>query len=699
MQLFAVGLLQILSVANASTPAPRAQLDSSATVNAVIVAQRKFIETWRLEWLRSDWYRWVASGRQPVASERLKTYTWAAEVECARRDAKSGVDVANNAGVLEAPWASEQRALVRPACPGWISRGSLTPDASLVLDSALTPARRIRIAHARDSLLTLVRDAANAFPRDQFLVMQHLRLLLDQSYRAPRYLDEAMRVANRCDIYREFCESLRGLVFARRGMIDSAAKAFAIMQAEVNKGDYCFQDNTLALMPMLEGGAFSGTPPACETRVAMNERFWWLADPLWSDSINERRVEHDARNMSRILTGAFTRSERLDWMPAKGVYHVNNAELYMQLITRYGWPSQMLWPVAAQQKEIAQGDSTTLVRFRQGVDPIASMQSPPVTTYAYAKENRVHTSPNWDALLSPFTASSSDWHLDASTDADGKAAWAIEHFKRDRPLYDIADHQMQTWRRKDSLVFAIAASWPSARSGVSAARGGYAATLVRSTGVGDAHAVARANGSVGSTTRFRVALPADSSLLSLEFIGQNALKSDARMRFALLPEIPLAKLYSGEVALSTPLLVKVAPGRRASARASGAVSVIANADDAAVHMYGTTTVGERRIGLYWESYGFRTGDMLQTTVHVERADALGKLVRVGITRGGVLHQLRGTRVTWSAVVSGTSDVLSESAELDVSGLRPGAYVITIASQTRDGRGAMSWRDVIVMARN
>jgi hypothetical protein len=118
-------------------------------------------------------------------------------------------------------------------------------------------------------------------------------------------------------------------------------------------------------------------------------------------------------------------------------------------------------------------------------------------------------------------------------------------------------------------------------------------------------------------------------------------------------------------------------------------------------MYGTTTLtGARRVGIYWEAYGFAPTDTVETTVRVTREDRPGFFERLGSALhlgggGGSAIGVRSREVPGGGRaihrMEGEVPVQMRSLVLELSQLRRGRYRLTLVATTPDGATATSDR--------
>lgn len=651
-------------------------------LRSVVQAELGFLREWRTAWLASDYDMWVALQRSRPGNENPRfaaagmfkhwcNYAWKPPV---------GVDEPERRSHLIASATSPFPTMI---CPSWTVDVLQDPDASIVLDSALTPDRRQRIAARRDSLIVALRAASSQRPRDAWLRGQLVRFLVDQSYRSKSYADEADQVARDCGAGPWWCATLQGYVFAKRSQLDSAQAAFDRARRAMNEETRCGTDNVLAILDPRHVAQEQALPRTCAERAEFASTLWWLSDPFWTDSINERRIEHDARTAALLLVATLPTSERFDWTPATG------SDAAAQLATRYGWPSKMFWSGTIQGRRVGTGSSSRTIRFVTGKDPVEQAPSPPFTTQEY-KAGRVHLTPDWRALHAPLQASATQWELNAPRGSDSFAWWPFEHMALARPIVAIDEWQQQQWRREHAVRIALAASVPPEMTGFSGgASSTVTASLVGARSAAEIGVLANQNSTTDRPMRLAGVLPFDSTLLSVELRGRDDLRIDARVRFAVASDGPLDSLRPGDVALSTPALIE----------ASSVVEGI-TLDDVEARLLPSTTLRDApAVGVYWESYGFSDGDSVETELHVERLDQPGIVERISVALGRNGGEMSGTRVRWKEPGPGQrvsengarAAIHSHYLSLSTANLRPGDYALTITVRSARGQLASRYR--------
>src|SRR5205823_8230175 len=131
----------------------------------------------------------------------------------------------------------------------------------------------------------------------------------------------------------------------------------------------------------------------CARRDSVNARVWWLSDPLYTEPGNERRAEHFARMVMITLREAVEPSERWNWSELEG----GNALRVMLL--RYGWPTFAWWAGPVEDRG-HYGYLGVLGKDTQRLGVFTTEEYSPL---------RYDAVPDWPAIASPRTATSSMW--------------------------------------------------------------------------------------------------------------------------------------------------------------------------------------------------------------------------------------------------------------------------------------------------
>jgi len=102
-------------------------------------------------------------------------------------------------------------------------------------------------------------------------------------------------------------------------------------------------------------------------------------------------------------------------------------------------------------------------------------------------------------------------------------------------------------------------------------------------------------------------------------------------------------------------------------------------------MLGSTVVRAKKIGLYWETYGYAPGDSVDVALIVTRTEKLSAFRRIGM-KLRIAHDLNGTvAVRWSEPQAGHDawsipskvPIQARVVTLDLSQLEPGQYTVQV----------------------
>src|SRR6185503_13994039 len=93
-------------------------------------------------------------------------------------------------------------------CPGWVPANMWPADERVQIDNALLPRYQLEIHNARDTVITILSQAARLLPTSDFVAGQLVRFLVDQ-------MELKRAAAVRCEATGWWCLALRGYVLAR----------------------------------------------------------------------------------------------------------------------------------------------------------------------------------------------------------------------------------------------------------------------------------------------------------------------------------------------------------------------------------------------------------------------------------------------------------------------------------------------------
>jgi hypothetical protein len=182
-------------------------------------------------------------------------------------------------------------------------------------------------------------------------------------------------------------------------------------------------------------------------------------------------------------------------------------------------------------------------------------------------------------------------------------------------------------------------------------------------------------------------------LLGVEIPGD--LRTAAvRSRFSADIVAPLGAL-AGAKAVSQPLLIEP------PADGIGALT----AEAAVARMYGSTSLARvRRIGVYWEAYGFSATDTMEIALALSREDRPGIFERV--SGGFGLWGEEGGRadIRWTEVPGGGRTIVRmegnvlvqmRSVALDLRRQRAGRYRLEVSMKTPGGIAVVNERTLVL----
>ena len=549
-------------------------------------------------------------------------------------------------------------------CPVWYPPdGAKLDDERHGIDGGLARDARGAIRVLRASLRSLLDSAARQLPGDARIAGQRVRFALD----AQAFAD-AWNAAASCTSEIGQCGLLRGLVYYRAGHVFAADSAFLVAAANMAEARRCRWNDISVLLDEATRKSYNSL--ACTDRAEMERKVWWLSDPLYLEPGNERRAEHFARKTLVSLLAPLGVDERQQWRPERG------GEAVEEALIRYGWPSQMYWGGPF----VDRGHDNWL--RAQGLDTAG-----PYVVRQYTR-NRFRTLPLAHALLSPFDATPDDWKLNTPPKGD-EEEWPIEHFARDASrLVQLPVGQSVMWRRKTATRFVWAGNLDAAAL-LRRATDSVRVAVFESREINDITTVGVFDGQLGRPFVIDAMLPAGAALLSIEIPGDST-HAAARTRFGQHLANPL-NAAADSTSLSQPALLD----------ASYDANVLLDADAAARHMFGSTTLTKpRRVGIYWEAYGFTVNDTVDLEVQISREDRPGIFSRVfGAFR---LGQERDANVgiRWREApgnsraihrLEGDVPMQMRSVVLDIAGLARGSYRLQISMAGTRGTAATSDR--------
>ncbi len=639
-------------------------------------------------------FQWRETAKQ--SSDALTTHGSVAKQTPAQRAAsaiRSGyITCAPDANTVYMTLVPRDRAIhgtgtLSWACPSWPLSDSLpyadsrTPDGAI--DAKFLPAVR----SMRSAVIARFDRAARGFPDDAWIAGQRVRLLIDQAD-----YERALAAARACRANAVWCGKLVAYALAMRGAAFAADSAFTSVARLMPPVERCVWSSLSAVLDSAAKLAYDRL--SCAERDSANRVFWWLADPLYLDPGNERRVEHFTRVVFLELRSALDRDEHHDWRPEMG------ADAVRQMLVRYGQPSYM-WPL-------------WFFDINASGCPAYHCDAA-LTTYEYTR-SRLQTFPAWSAVADPAHATAADWSIGeqrlpplkventgssfitrATIEAVQRISswWPYQHFAPSHPLVQLGEGQTAFLRRESRVVFASAVELDSAAARPPGSR--VDASLIASFAPDSASVVAHANGIVGNTLSLFGEIESRSGIGAIEYpAGGGPDAPGGRTRFGIAPPPTLAAVAPGETAISDIVLLHAPSGK--DLLPSDMAAALSRMSGSAHTDRGS------RIGLYWETYGILPTDTVEIAVWIERHTPQGILRRFG-TALNIATDLNTPVVqSWTetaagpgaVVIKGRVPIICRSVVLDASKLRPGAYWLDVVVRKKGGEPARSRRAFTVV---
>lgn len=568
-------------------------------------------------------------------------------------------------------------------CPVWMLDTTVRSDEARGIDNALASRFHAPVRTDRARLLARFDSAAARYPDDEWIAGQRVRLLIDQ-----QQYDAALAVSTVCSADHWWCWALRGYAHYHLGQLPASDAAYQEAVARMPQSIRCEWSDITPLLTLEERRQVQSN--GCTAHLALARDFWWLADPLWTDTINERRVEHFARMTTIQLRRALDHDERWAWSAERGGHAL------AEMVLRYGWPNYITWGGEAIDDALS---ARVLIEGGRANSPYTAFE------YVPHVPPRVHFVPTLRALRAPFAAELSDWSLSPSTpelprnlpasaiaepsggfaggvsvatasDFVARQWWPGEHMPFRVEMRELEAPAVVHLRRQHAGILAVASDASRSRLEVHEAANAYRATLTWSDGAD--RAVIR-----DSVRQFRAGqvawvaeIPPAPALIELAIEG-TAGRAVGRARFAVSPPPPLATMGPGEKAISDIVLlepeelpVETTPTPQLLRGLRASQSVLSG----------------NRVRLYWETYGYAPADTLEVALGIRRIDEPSALRRLAITFQLASDPNQPMAISWqrshanvgAALNPGGVPVIPHAVVINLERLGAGDYEIVVA---------------------
>lgn len=562
----------------------------------------------------------LSAGRAPAAQQPDPTA--APDSQQAHKAARSQQARFELLRLRHLPWGSADSAR---RCDEIVGRFCLRHDDDD--DRRESPPELPRVGEARAQLITHLQLAARRLPGDGWITAQLVRYLAEAGQHR-----EAIQAADRCRAAEpEWCLALRGYARHQAGDYDVSDSLYAEMLQATTPRERCSWTDLSFLLEGRSRGLYRRLP--CEERAAFEQRFWWLADPLYILPGNDRRTEHFSRRVQDRMQAR-----------ARSAFGVRWGADLRELLLRYGWP-------------------TGWERLRPGW---SRRTSPPEIISHHAPGSLMFRPPPeyWDDLAE---IRREDWALDVERPKTGYAPRYASRFHE-------LEHQLAVFPRGDSAIVVAAYELDgdtiATRTDVTAGL-----VLARDPNATAAAAFRQASGRTGALS---ATVPAVPTLFSLETLTQtDSLAARARygLRLVSVPRelIALSDILILSRADSLPeSLAAAIPLARGSPRARG----------------------DEKLGLYWEVFGLELGvselALSLTLVRTGKGWLRQAAESIGLSRRQPPLQL-----SWQEQVSATIPVLGRSLALQLPDLSPGRYRLELAVGVFGRETLTTHRDIMV----
>jgi hypothetical protein len=491
------------------------------------------------------------------------------------------------------------------------------------------------VIQARREFLALLAGVGERYPGNAWVAGQRVAYLGEQD----RW-DEALRVARTCTATGWWCDGLEGYALHGAGRIAEAERSFERVSDRLDPDEREEWDNPeiLGSMELMREARRMDTGE----RAAFRERLWALGNPLFMIQGNALRTEHQARWVLSQIRAEARNGHGLPW----------GSDL-AELLLRFG-------PIVAYERVRESGLYT----------------SPAPVIGRYPPESW-HLVPSVEAVLDPPASDSAHWRTD-------RRQARSRHAPPPAPRIRAMEAQTARFRRGNDLL--LVAAWALAPLPGDSAREGFepGIFLLSDTGSVPVRHETLLHHEEGGISLARV--PAGRYLLSLEALDSEHRRAWRHREGVSLDPDPVGVFLVSDLLLFEPREEGSAGTGTAAGTAVGTGAGTDGGEPPALDelmrlALPRTSIEPGPIGVAWEVYGLPAEALrLRYRIRAEREDR-GLLRRAGEALR-LLSPPAPIELRWEegvpAAASPAREPLLRSVGLDLSGLEPGTYRLTLA---------------------
>lgn len=525
-----------------------------------------------------------------------------------------------------------------PACTGLSLEECFGGDLSCAWYGAMCNPRRF--VSERNQLVVELSELHRRFPHRGEVVGQ----LVDAALKNNDF-ERAWNAADTCEAARWWCQALRGYVLHRQSpgsghqQLDSACTGapegtLAFLDPPdpllPDRGLHCEWRDVGHLLPDGLQEHYEAHP--CERHREFQNRFWWLADPLWSVSGNLRLSEHVVRNIRMRLYYELYR-------------HVNG-----EIPRTFSHTPHALHPEWTRNGFY--NSWRTVVRREDGED-VERIELYVNGGYSFA--------PSAELFLDPMSSAAEDWEV--------QWGQGPERMITREEWHNVRERQSAALLRDDGLLVLSAARLPVLASSFRNVDAALAMGRPDDLHVDVAPARVLPTGVVRGQTE----LPVGDWVTSLEILGQGW---RARLREAA----PAPSLQDDGFGLSDPVLVEPEFEENEIAL-----------EDA---LLPSTVIRSGEVGIYFELYGVEQGETLDLHGSLQRPNP-SWIQRIAGALGFGSDQTF-SEVGWEEPASTEAGRVSRYLLLDLSSVDEGEYELQITVSRGDGTSVTTERSIEIV---